>query len=122
MRTAALAVGLCFLTAAGSAAGAAMQEQRPSLAVIDTRPFEVRGAGFEPGERVQVLLAVNGSQRFQRTVATSTGVFTVRFAVSFGACSRFTIMALGSKGSSARVVPRGAHIDCVSPASSGSHS
>ena len=110
-------MGLCFLTAAGSAAGAGLQEQRPSLAVTDTRPFEIRGAGFEPGERVQVLLAVNGSQRFQRTVASSSGVFTVRFPVSFGACTRFTIKALGSKGSSARVVPLRRHQpDCASPA------
>ena len=115
MKTAALVAGLCFLAAAGSAGGAGAQAQRPSLAVTDTRPFEVRGAGFEPGERVQVLLAVNGGQRWQRAVATQRGLHR-EFPVSLGACSRFTIKAFGSKGSSARIVPRRAHIDCVSPA------
>ena len=113
---------LGFLGLASSASGATQeraQAQRPSLAVTDTRPFEVRGVGFQPRERVQVLLAVNGSQRWQGTVTTARGVFTVRFAVSLGACSRFTIKALGSEGSSARIVPRGAQIDCVSPASGG---
>jgi hypothetical protein len=116
-----LALGLSLL-AMGSfvGAGSAATDERPVLAVTDTQPFEVRGVGFEPRERVQVLLAVNGGQRWQQTVASSGGVFTVRFRVSFGACSRFTIKALGSKGSSARIVPRGAHIDCVSPASGAS--
>ena len=122
MKAAVLIAGVCLLTAAGSAGAQGTQTSRPQLAVTDTRPFEVRGAGFEPGERVQVLLAVNGSQRFQRTVASSSGVFTVRFSVSFGPCSRFMVKALGSKGSSARAVPRRAHIDCVSPASGGSNS
>ena len=120
MKAALLVAGFCSLAVAGSAGAAATQAQRPSLAVTDMRPFEVRGVGFEPRERVQVVLAVNGSQRWQGTVATSRGVFTVRFPVSLGVCSRFVIKALGSKGSSARIVPRGAQIDCVSPASGGS--
>ena len=120
------AVTLVILGSLGlaSSAGGATQEkaqpQRPSLAVTDTRPFEIRGVGFQPGERVQVLLAVSGSQRWQGAIASARGVFTVRFAVSLGACSRFTIKALGSRGSSARVLPRGAQVDCVSPASGGS--
>jgi hypothetical protein len=112
-------VALGFLGLASSAGGATQdraQAQRPSLAVTDTRPFEVRGVGFEPRERVQVLLAANGSQRWQGAVATSRGVFIVTFAVSLGACSRYLIKAVGSKGSSARIVPRGAQIHCVSPA------
>jgi hypothetical protein len=122
-RAAVVVVVLSSLGVAGSA-GAATQDtaqaQRPSLAVTDMRPFEVRGVGFEPRERVQVLLAVNGGQRWQGTVATARGVFTVRFPVSIGSCSRFMIKALGSRGSSARIVPRGAQIDCVFPASGGS--
>jgi hypothetical protein len=114
-------VVLSSLALAGPAGGATQDgAQRPSLAVRDTRPFEVRGVGFEPRERVQVLLAVNGSQRWQSAVASSSGVFVVRFSVSVGACARFAIRALGSKGSSARIVPRRASIDCVSPAGGGS--
>ena len=115
MKTVVVVAGFCLLAVAGSAGVAGAQTVRPSLAVIDTRPFEVRGAGFEPRERVTVLLALNGSQRWQRGVASSSGVFTVEFPASLGACSRFTIQAFGSKGSRARVVPR--HLpDCVPPA------
>jgi hypothetical protein len=109
----------------GAVAGAsAMSEspapQRPVLGVTDTRPLTVRGAGFEPNERVQVLLAVNGAQRWRTTVASSSGVFTVEFQVSVGACGRFTLQAVGSKGSRARVQPRRFRPDCISPGSSGS--
>ncbi len=111
-----LVTGLCMLAAAGSAGAEGTQTQRPQLTVTDTRPFEVRGAGFEPNERVQVLLALNGAQSWRSTVASRAGVFSVEFrGVSLGACSRFTMQALGSKGSRARVLPRRAHIDCVSP-------
>ena len=110
-----LVAGFCFLAAAGSAGGALTQAQRPLLAVTDTRPFEVRGVGFEPRERVQVLLAANGAQRWRTTVASAAGAFTVEFRVSLGACSRFTMQAFGSKGSRARILPRRAQIDCVSP-------
>jgi len=89
--------------------------QRPALAVTDTRPFEVRGSGFEPNERVQVLLTLNGDQRWRSTVATSAGVFRVEFRVSMGACSRFTMQAIGSKGSRARVLALRKHLDCDSP-------
>ncbi|CAN5157639.1 hypothetical protein BH20ACT13_BH20ACT13_08340 [soil metagenome] len=111
-----LVAGVFLLVAAGSAGAQGTQAQRPQLSLTDTRPFEVRGAGFEPGERVQVLLAVNGVQRWQRAVASSAGVFTVQFRVRVGACSRFTVRALGSKGSSARIVPLRRHqLDCDTP-------
>ena len=112
---------LSSLGLAGSAGGATQDgAQRPSLAVTDTRPFEVRGVGFEPRERVQVLLAVNGGQRWKSTVASAAGVFSVEFRISLGACSRFTMQAIGSKGSRARILPRRSQPDCVSP-SGGSH-
>jgi len=110
-----LVVGLFALAIAGSAAGQGAPAQRPALAVTDTRPFEVRGVGFEPRERVQVLLAVNGGQRWRSAVASASGVFTVEFRVSLGACSRFTMQAIGSKGSRARILPRRLQPDCASP-------
>jgi len=115
---------LCLLAlvsaVAGFAGGAGAQAQRPSLAVTDTRPFQVRGSGFEPRERVQVLLAVNGAQRWRSTVADAAGVFTVEFRVSLGPCARFTMQAFGSKGTRARILPRRVQIDCVSPSGGGS--
>ena len=117
-----IAVVLGALAVVGSAGAVTQSDaQRPALAVTDTRPFEVRGAGFEPRERVQVLLSANGAQRWQNTVATSAGTFTVEFRLSLGACSRFTMQAFGSKGSRARILTRRAQPDCVSPASAGSH-
>ncbi len=111
-----IVVVLGALAVAGSAGAVRQTEvQRPVLAVTDTRPFEVRGAGFEPRERVQVLLALNGGQTWRNTVASPTGAFTVEFRVSLGACSRFTMQAFGSKGSRARILPRRSQIDCVSP-------
>lgn len=110
-------IGLCVLALAGSAGGQGQPAERPSLAVADTKLFAVRGVGFEPRERVQVLLAMNGSQRWRDAVASSSGVFTVEFRVRIGGCARFTVRAFGSKGSSARILPRRAQIDCVAPAS-----
>jgi hypothetical protein len=112
-----LVVGLCVLAVAGSGAAAAgaAGTARPLLGVTDTSPFAVRGAGFEPGERVQVLLALNGRQHWQAAVASSAGVFRVSFRASLGPCGRYTLRAFGSKGSSARTVPRRLQPDCVSP-------
>ena len=109
-----IAIVLGALAVVGSA-GAVTQSvaQRPALIVTDTRPFEVRGTGFEPRERVQVLLSANGAQRWQNTVATSAGIFTVEFRLSLGTCSRFTMQAFGSKGSRVRVLPRRSQIDCA---------
>jgi len=116
MTRAIFAVGVCALAVAGVAAAQGTQAGRPALTVTDMRPFEVRGAGFEPNERVQVLLAMNGAQRWRSTVASASGVFIVEFrGVSLGVCSRFTMQAVGSKGSRARILPRRLQIDCVSP-------
>ncbi len=108
-----IAVVLGALAVVGSAGAVTQSDaQRPALTVMDTRPFEVRGSGFEPRERVQVLLSANGAQRGQNTLATSAGAFTVEFQLSLGACSRFTMQAFGSKGSRARVLPRRSQTDC----------
>jgi hypothetical protein len=118
-----LVVGLCALAITSSSAGApgAAGQGRPLLAVADTSPFEIRGAGFGPGERVQILLAVNGSQFVRSTVATAEGRFRASFRVTLGPCGRFTLRAFGSKGSRARVLPKRLLPDCVSPTAAGSH-
>jgi hypothetical protein len=119
-----LVVGLCVLAAVGSTTGTgsgATNQARPLLGVADTSPFEIRGAGFVPGERVQVLLAVGGSQLWQSAVASPAGVFRVAFRASLGPCGRFTVQAFGSRGSRARVLQRRLLPDCVSPTGVGSH-
>ena len=112
-----LAASVCMLAAAGSADAGGTQAPNPQLTVTDSRTFEVRGTGFEPRERVQVLLSSNGAQRWRSATASANGVFTVEFrGVSRAGCSRFTMRAFGSKGSRARIQPRGKQLDCVSPA------
>jgi hypothetical protein len=117
-----LVVGLCVLAVTWSAVGAlgASSQARPALGVVGTRPFDVRGYGFQPGERVQVLLAVGGRQYWRSTVAAGNGTFRASFGVSLGSCGRFTLRALGSKGSRALVLQRRLLPACVSP-SGGPH-
>jgi hypothetical protein len=113
---------VCTLAAAFTAGVGAQSpaDPRPQLGVTGKRPFEVRGVGFEPSERVQVLLAANGRQHWRTAVASSGGVFRVRFDVSLGACARYTLQAFGSEGSRVRVLPRKPRVDCVSPDRGGS--
>jgi hypothetical protein len=87
---------------------------------VGTRPFDVRGSGFQPGERVQVLLALDGSQHWRSTVAAGNGSFRTSFQVSLRACGRFTLRALGSKGSRALVLQRRLVPACVAP-TAGAH-
>jgi hypothetical protein len=118
-----LVVGLCVLAVASWAAsglGAAGQG-RPVLGVSDTSPFEVRGAGFASGERVQVLLAANGRRYERSTVAARDGTFSASFRATLGPCGRFTLRAFGSLGSRALVLQRRPLPDCVSPTAAGSH-
>jgi hypothetical protein len=116
-------VGLCVLAVASSAASGlgATGQARPVLAVADTSPFEIRGTGFRPGERVQVLLGVNGSRYGRSTVAARDGAFRASFRATLGPCGRFTLRAFGSQSSRARVLGRRLLPDCVSPTAVGSH-
>jgi hypothetical protein len=118
-----LVVGLCVLAVASSAASGlgAPAQGRPVLGVAGTSPFQVRGAGFGPGERVQVLLAVNGRRYVRSTVAAPDGTFRASFRAMLGPCGRFTLRAFGSMGSRALVLQRRLLPDCVSPTAAGSH-
>jgi len=116
-------VGLCAIAVASSAASGlgATGQGRPVLGVSGTSPFEVRGAGFRSGERVQVLLAVNGSRYERSTVAARDGTFRASFRATLGPCGRFTLRAFGSMGSRALVLQRRQLPDCVSPTAPGAH-
>jgi hypothetical protein len=102
-----LFAGLALASASVSGAAAT----RPTLRVVDRTPVVIRGAGFEPGERVTVVLAAQ-SRWSKRVTATSSGTFVVRFKVVLGRCSRYSIQAFGSTGSRARLAPTGVTIDC----------
>jgi hypothetical protein len=87
--------------------------------VLDMQPLVVRGTGFESGERVQLLLASGEGQVWKAKVAGAAGGLTARFGVAIGGCGRFSVFAFGSRGSSARLLPRRSLIDCVSPNTGG---
>lgn len=102
----------CALAFTGAAGGGI----RASLQTVDLQPLTVRGSGFEPDERVRLLLSTAGGQRWRVTNAGASGRFTMGFGISVGSCGRFALQAFGSKGSRARLLPlRAAQIDCVSP-------
>jgi hypothetical protein len=112
-----LVAGACALAVAGTAAagqgtGAGKQA---SLSAIDLRPLVVRGAGFEPGEQVRLMAASGEGQQWRAKVADPRGVLTARFGMSIGPCGRFSVFAVGSRGSRARIFPLRAQIACVSP-------
>jgi hypothetical protein len=117
-----LLVGLCALAVAAMAAGTgsgAPAQTRPLLGVAATSPLELRGSGFVPQERVQVLLAAGGRQLSRSAVASPAGAFRVVFQVSVGRCGRFTARAFGARGSHARIVQRRRLPDCVPPTGTG---
>jgi hypothetical protein len=98
-----LAVALVLAFGAAPADASA----RARVAVVDTTPFTVRGAGFKPAERVALLVTVK--RRWERTVvASSTGAFVARFTgPAVKPCSAYSVRAQGNRGSLAvlKVVP-----------------
>jgi hypothetical protein len=113
----ALVACVCSLVAAG-AAGAGLESAdgvRASLHAVDMQPLVVRGTGFEPNERVRLMLSSADGQRWRTTDAGAAGRFTMRFGVSIGGCGRFSVQAFGSRGSRARLLPLRAQVDCMSP-------
>jgi hypothetical protein len=113
----ALVAGVCSLTVAASVGAASGSDtgRLASLHALDMQPLVVRGSGFEPSERVRLMLSSGAGQRWRTTEAGSAGRFTMGFDISVGACGRFMVQAFGSRGSRARLMPRRAQIDCVSP-------
>jgi Flp pilus assembly protein CpaB len=113
----AVVLGACVLSVAGAASAGtdSAARARAQLHVLDTQPVVVRGVGFEAGERVQILLSTGGHSLWKTKLATPAGAFNVRFAASIGACGRYTLQAVGSRGSRARFFPRRAQLECVSP-------
>lgn len=79
------------------------------------QPLVVRGTGFESNEQVRLMLSTAAGQRWRTTEAGAGGRFTMGFGVSIGRCGRFSVQAVGSRGSRARLLPLRAQIDCVSP-------
>jgi hypothetical protein len=124
MRLLALAATGATLVAVGAASAQPLTAsgKNASLSAVDLRPLVVVGARFEPGERVRLMLSAGEGQQWRTKVAGPAGRLTVRFAVSVGACSRFAVFAVGSRGSRARILPLRTQIECVSPSGGGGSS
>ncbi|MBA3561662.1 MAG: hypothetical protein H0W35_02935 [Actinobacteria bacterium] len=101
-------VGLVAAVAVASAQ--AQATAGPALDVIDVRPFVTRGTGFEANERISLLLS-SGRTWSKAVVATEGGSFRARFALSLPRCGGYTLHAIGSRGSRARL-RSGTRIDC----------
>ena len=72
--------------------------KRASLYVMDMRPLAVKGAGFQPFERVQVRYSAAGATQIRSKVASRRGAFVVRFATPLAECRNYTLQAIGAKG------------------------
>jgi len=105
------------LVALGTACGAAAQQEssearKARVEIVRTAPLTIRGAGFEPGERVR-LLATGGGVETRRVAATAAGSFTAKFGLKGGRCTALVVQAFGNKGSRATIDRP--TLDCIEP-------
>ena len=80
---------------------------RARVAVAQTSPAVITGAGFKKGERIALTVS-SKSTRTKRVVAGATGGFRTMFrGFSIARCTEYAVRAKGNRGSSAvlRVIP-----------------
>jgi hypothetical protein len=101
--------GLACATALAASSGPAAPPApslRPTLLFGPLAPLTVRGAGFQPRERVTVTLE-GGRRGVRRVVANRLGRFVTTFEIALLPCRTVTVRAVGSRGSRAlRQLPR----------------
>jgi len=91
------------LLAAGAqvTAGAALARTAPRLSVVERSPLVVRGAHFQPGERVTVK-----APHLSRVVRTTArGTFRADLGTVTGDRCSMRIVATGARGDTATVLP-----------------
>ena len=72
---------------------------RAQISPVQSRPLEVKGTGFQPGEKV--TLSAKGLQNAHATAtADNSGEFDATFR-GLKNCDSVTVTAVGSKGSHA---------------------
>jgi hypothetical protein len=102
MRRLAAAVILALVLAAS--ADAATQ---PRLRLTKTNPVAIHGSGFQPRERIRVVVRAATGVSTRRVTAGADGRFSATFRRAIIArCAGFDITASGSAGSHARLVRR----------------
>ena len=111
MRWAAAIASVALVLLAGAVAGASPLN-RPALLVTSVDPLRVRGEGFQPGERLTVLLTT-GRGKIARVVrATPAGTFRLVWPVfAINRCSdAIVLQARGDRGS--RIAERLSRLAC----------
>jgi hypothetical protein len=102
MRWAAAVASVGLLLSAGPVDPVRATTTKPALQVTSVNPLDVRGQGFQAGERLTVLLTMT-TGKVRRTVrATAVGTFRVVFPVyGINRCSDTAFLrAWGDRGSS----------------------
>jgi hypothetical protein len=98
---------LAVVVIAWAVLASAQAAERPGLRLMKTRPVQVHGSGFAPGERVRVVLHAGAAAASERTTASAAGGFTVTFrGTKIAGCVPLSIAARGSAGSRARLLRR----------------
>lgn len=101
-------------TAGGVIGGGVTIERSPTLRIVSATPLIVAGAGFVAHERVTVTALTSLGPRVQRTHASATGAFRVRFGPFPQPCGKpFAVRARGATGDVA--IARLAAPPCVPP-------
>jgi len=96
----ALALVAMLLSLLGQPATAATP--RASLRLVDaTTPATLRGVGFQPRERVRVVVIAGTTRTVRKVVTTVLGRFTVRVRGDVDACTGFSATAVGNMGTRA---------------------
>jgi hypothetical protein len=90
------------LAPAGAAAEQREAGSKPRLSVARGAPLVLRGVGFVPAETVRVTVTAE-RKLAKRVTADADGRFTVRFATSFDRCLGLSAVAVGDRGSRARL-------------------
>jgi hypothetical protein len=98
-----IVAGVIVAAVAPTGAGAEREAAgKPRLSLARGAPLAIRGVNFAPAERVRVT--VSAELRVAKTVtADGSGRFVARFRVSYDRCLGLSALAVGSRGSRARL-------------------
>src|SRR5437588_383065 len=90
-------VVFAVLYALASVAGGGAATAHPRLRLLDAEPVAFKGTGFQPRERVRVVVYA-GERMVKRVAAGLRGAFVVRFDdVRSDPCAAFSAVAVGSR-------------------------
>jgi hypothetical protein len=93
-----LVLGVAAVAVTSAAPQSGGTATRPALGLVRSSPITLRGTHFRSGERVRIS-ATSGRSAVKQTTAGPTGLFVVRFAISYNRCNGLMVFARGAKGS-----------------------